>query len=143
MAKVWPVGRGRRITTGFKVPGGWAAGFHTGVDYAAPAGTPVRSVKRGYVEEVGTTSWGAAYGDRSVIISGPNFIIPRWRRSRVLYAHLESNSVRLGQRVKKGQVIGKVGSRGNSTGPHLHLERRRRPFRYKYDVLDPRRWAAG
>lgn len=139
--KVWPVGVGRRITTAFRKPGSWSAGWHTGVDYAAPMGTPVRAVRRGRVLEVGTTSWGAAYGDRSVILSGPKLLW--WGGHRWLYAHLDGTPLRKGQVVKRRQRIGRVGSRGNSTGPHLHLEVRRHPYRYGKDVLDPGRWAAG
>lgn len=122
----------RPITTDFRKPGTWAIGFHTGVDFGAPAGTPVYAAEGGTVVEVGLTSWGAAYGDRSVIIALPN-------GHRDLYAHLDSNCVRRGQRVQAGDRIGTVGNRGRSFGPHLHFERRKSPFAYSSaSLVDPR-----
>lgn len=113
----------RPVTTPFRKPGSWAAGYHTGVDYGAPQGTPVHAIADGTVVEVGTTSWGAAYGDRSVIVAQAGGI-------RTLYAHLEGNSVRRGQKITAGQRIGIVGNRGRSFGPHLHLECRKAPYGY-------------
>jgi murein DD-endopeptidase MepM/ murein hydrolase activator NlpD len=84
---------------------------HMGVDYAAPTGTPVRTIGDGVVEFAGVQR---GYG---------NVIFVRHRNSQVtVYAHLSRIGVRNGQRVNQGEFIGNVGSTGASTGPHLHLE---------------------
>jgi murein DD-endopeptidase MepM/ murein hydrolase activator NlpD len=86
---------------------------HLGIDYAAPTGTPVRTVADGTVQFAG---WQRGYGN--VI-----FIQHRQERTTV-YAHLHRIDVRKGQRVDQGDLIGQVGSTGDSTGPHLHFEYR-------------------
>jgi len=84
---------------------------HTGLDFAAPTGTPIRAVATGTITE---TSWAGAYGNRTIMrIAGG---------TELWYCHQSSQSVRPGQRVVTGQVIGAVGSTGNTTGPHVHLE---------------------
>jgi murein DD-endopeptidase MepM/ murein hydrolase activator NlpD len=84
---------------------------HLGVDFAAPTGTPVRTVGDGLVEFAGVQR---GYG---------NVIFVRHRNSQVtVYAHLSRIGVRTGQRVAQGEFIGNVGSTGMSTGPHLHFE---------------------
>ena len=84
---------------------------HNGIDYAAPIGTPVRTVGDGVVEFAG---WQNGYG---------NTIIVRHSGNRTtLYAHLSRIDVRKGQRVEQGQHIGAVGATGWATGPHLHFE---------------------
>ena len=84
---------------------------HLGVDYAAPTGTPVRTVGDGVVEFAGVQG---GYG---------NVIHVRHRNNQVtVYAHLSRIFVRKGQRVGQGDRIGAVGSTGVSTGPHLHFE---------------------
>ena len=84
--------------------------WHGGIDLAAPTGTPVLAVAPGRVTKVRT--WLHSYGHHVVI---------RHAGGRSLAAHLSSIRVRKGQRVRPGQVIGRVGSTGNSTGPHLHF----------------------
>jgi murein DD-endopeptidase MepM/ murein hydrolase activator NlpD len=84
---------------------------HTGLDFAAPQGTPARSLANGVVSETG---WAGAYGNRVVITLDDG--------TEIWYCHLVSMSVKAGQPVIGGQTIGAVGSTGNSTGPHLHLE---------------------
>lgn len=122
---------GYSITTRFGVPGSWwASGFHTGIDIAAPVGTPVVAAMAGRVIHVGWGGWGRAYGIH-VIIEG------RGGKHQYGYMHLSSTSVRVGQRVKSGQRIGKVGATGNTTGPHLHFEVRVSPFGYNNRVVDP------
>lgn len=86
---------------------------HWGVDLAAPAGTPVRAAGDGVVLYwVRNPSYGLvvdiSHGERGEFISR--------------YAHLSVVSVRRGERVRRGQVIGRVGSTGLTTGPHLHYE---------------------
>lgn len=84
---------------------------HLGVDYAAPTGTPVRTVGDGVVEFAGVQR---GYG---------NVIFVRHRNNQVtVYAHLSRIGVKRGQRVEQGERIGAVGSTGMSTGPHLHFE---------------------
>ena len=85
---------------------------HSGIDYAGPAGSKVRAVAKGKVVVVRklTTSY------------GKHVIIQHACGKRSLYAHLRSIRVRQGQKIKQGQVIGRRGSTGNSTGPHLHFE---------------------
>jgi murein DD-endopeptidase MepM/ murein hydrolase activator NlpD len=89
--------------------------FHTGVDLSASCGTPIYSAGAGKVVSVG---WNSAYGNRTEIshgkINGKNFVST--------YNHQSSTSVSVGQIVKKGQEIGKVGTTGWSTGCHLHFE---------------------
>lgn len=85
--------------------------FHSGVDFTLPSGSPVRASAGGKVRAAGR--WGG-YGKRVEIDHG-NGLVTR-------YAHLSSIQVRVGQVVTPGQQIGKVGSTGRSTGPHLHFE---------------------
>ncbi|MEY3117138.1 MAG: Murein DD-endopeptidase MepM [Pseudomonadota bacterium] len=94
---------------------------HMGVDYAAPVGTPVISVADGVVAESG---FQGAYGNKVVIQHNAN--------QSTAYAHLSRISVRKGQTVKQGEIVGAVGSTGLSTGPHLHFE-----FRINGRHVDP------
>jgi murein DD-endopeptidase MepM/ murein hydrolase activator NlpD len=111
----------------------WAAGWHTGVDYLCPVGTPVSYpfwVPGGKVLEVGRVSWGSAYGLAVIVQVRPGV--------RYMVAHLSEVSVKPGQRLKRGQRIGLTGNTGNSTGPHLHLEKRIGPsYRYALDARAP------
>lgn len=91
----------------------WSSGMHTGLDFAAPSGTPIRSVAAGTVIESGYVG---SYGYRTRI-SLPG-------GGEVWYCHQASVSVSPGQAVAAGQVIGTVGATGNVTGSHLHLEMR-------------------
>ncbi|MCE2858030.1 MAG: M23 family metallopeptidase [Comamonadaceae bacterium] len=94
---------------------------HTGVDYAAPTGTPVMSVADGVVTE---SSYQGAYGNMVVVQHNA--------RQSTVYAHLSRMNVRKGQSIKQGETIGAVGSTGLSTGPHLHFE-----FRINGRHVDP------
>jgi murein DD-endopeptidase MepM/ murein hydrolase activator NlpD len=100
---------------------------HTGLDFAAPVGTPVKSIADGTVASIGD---GGAYG---VLVK-----ISHADDTESWYTHMPSVSsvqVREGQSVRGGQVIGAVGMTGNTTGPHLHLEVRKRGT-----PIDPERW---
>ena len=101
------------------------SGFHKGVDYAAPLGTPVRAVDNGIVEFVGTKG---TYGGYVRIHHRNNY--------STAYAHLSEIRAELvrGSKVKRGQVIAYVGSTGLSTGPHLHYE-----VLYKGKHVDPQK----
>ncbi|CAL9351897.1 hypothetical protein SUDANB6_00484 [Streptomyces sp. enrichment culture] len=94
----------------------WSKGYHTGVDFPVPTGTSVKSVAAGRVVSAG---WGGSYGYQVVIRHTDG------RYSQ--YAHLSAISVRDGQSVGAGQRIGRSGSTGNSSGPHLHFEVRTGP----------------
>jgi murein DD-endopeptidase MepM/ murein hydrolase activator NlpD len=103
-----------RITSGFAqrfhpILQRWRA--HLGVDYAAPSGTPVRTVGDGVVSFAG---WQNGYGK---VVE-----VEHDKQRSTLYAHLSAIDVKVGQRVEQGQLVGKVGSTGWSTGPHLHFE---------------------
>ncbi|MES2584104.1 MAG: M23 family metallopeptidase [Pseudomonadota bacterium] len=103
-----------RVTSGFKmrfhpILQTWRA--HLGVDYAAPTGTPVRSVADGVVDFAGTQN---GFG---------NVVFVKHRNSSVtVYAHLSRINVRNGQSISQGQNVGAVGQTGWATGPHLHFE---------------------
>jgi len=117
-----------RITSGFAmrmhpIHNTWRR--HLGVDYAAPTGTPVRSVGDGTVSFAG---WQNGYGNVVQVQHGGDRM--------TLYAHLSRIDVRRGQRVEQGQRIGAVGMTGWATGPHLHFE-----FRIRGQHQDPLRIA--
>ncbi|WP_105969752.1 transglycosylase family protein [Streptomyces geranii] len=99
-----------------KAGSSWSKGYHTGVDFPVPTGTSVKAVGAGEVVEAG---WGGSFGYQVVIRHADG------RYSQ--YAHLSAISVRSGQSVAVGQRIGRSGSTGNSTGPHLHFEVRTGP----------------
>ena len=85
--------------------------FHSGVDLAAPSGTPIIAADGG---EVLQASYSGGYGYSILIYHGGGFA--------TFYAHMSSFAVGQGQMVKRGQVIGYVGTTGWTTGPHLHFE---------------------
>jgi murein DD-endopeptidase MepM/ murein hydrolase activator NlpD len=116
-----------RVTTPWGVPGPWMAGRHTGEDYSTHGlrGVPVLATRRGRVVGTGNV-WGSSYG-LTVVIEGPR------GRIRMGYCHLRDLSVSVGDQVAQGHLIGFTGNSGRSTGPHLHYEERRRPFRYGDD----------
>ena len=90
------------------------AAMHSGIDFKAPRGTAVKSTGHGVVVKAGRNG---GYG-KVVEIRHRDGLVTR-------YAHLSSIKVSVGQKVRQGQTIGKVGSTGRSTGPHLHYEVRR------------------
>ncbi|MFE7131812.1 M23 family metallopeptidase [Streptomyces sp. NPDC057638] len=101
-----------RITSTYGQSGAmWSSGQHTGLDFAAPAGTPIKAVGSGTIKSAG---WSGAYGYRIVLELNDG--------TEVWYAHLSSMNASPGQKVAPGQTIGRVGATGNVTGDHLHLE---------------------
>ncbi|MEU1530061.1 transglycosylase family protein [Streptomyces fagopyri] len=94
----------------------WSKGYHTGVDFPVPTGTSVKAVGAGHVVSAG---WGGSFGYQVVIRHADG----RYTQ----YGHLSAISVKDGQSVGEGQRIGRSGSTGNSTGPHLHFEVRTGP----------------
>ncbi len=107
-------------TTGYVLGAGFAQAGphwihkHSGQDFVVKSGTTVRAAHAGTVV---TAGWGGAYGNNIVIKHGPHLYTQ--------YGHLSHIGVYVGQHVKVGQQIGKSGSTGNSTGPHLHFEVRK------------------
>jgi murein DD-endopeptidase MepM/ murein hydrolase activator NlpD len=85
--------------------------FHAGIDLGDPYGTPILSSNCGVVTEAGPRG---GYGQYTCISHGKGL--------ESCYAHQSEIAVRAGQEVQKGEYIGKVGSTGLSTGPHLHFE---------------------
>jgi murein DD-endopeptidase MepM/ murein hydrolase activator NlpD len=108
-----------RITDGFGPRGNH---FHPGVDFPAPTGTAVFAARSGRVTWAGWRSGGYGY-----LVS-----IAHGSGERSLYAHLSSIAVTRGHRVAAGALVGRVGSTGLSTGPHLHFE-----LRLRGAALDP------
>jgi murein DD-endopeptidase MepM/ murein hydrolase activator NlpD/phage-related protein len=109
----------------FGQPGGmWASGRHTGQDILAAAGSDVRAVAAG---QVTAALSGGPYGNH-ILVNHAGGI-------QSLYAHLSAMLTRAGEMVAAGQKIGAVGSTGNSTGPHLHLEARSLP-RGSFDPME-------
>lgn len=86
--------------------------FHAGLDFSAPSGTPIYATGDGTVEEASLSDVG--YGNHVVIRHGYGY--------KTLYGHMLRTKVRTGQAVKRGDVLGWVGSTGKSTGPHCHYE---------------------
>jgi murein DD-endopeptidase MepM/ murein hydrolase activator NlpD len=103
---IWPVAG--RLSSPFGPR--WGR-LHAGIDIAAPTGTPIAASKAGRVV---ISSWYGGYGNLIVLDHGGG--VETW------YGHNSVNSAQVGQSVGQGQVIGRVGSTGNSTGPHLHFE---------------------
>ncbi|ASI34520.1 MULTISPECIES: M23 family metallopeptidase [unclassified Exiguobacterium] len=89
-------------------------GFHNGIDFGAPVGTPIVAAATGTVI---TASSSGPYGNHIMIAHQLN-----GKTYTTVYAHMSSLNARAGQRVSQGQQIGALGSTGNSTGPHLHFE---------------------
>ena len=110
------------------------AKFHEGMDFSAPIGTPVYATGDG---KVVAADWNSGYGKMIEIDHG--------YRYRTRYAHLSDMLVRPGQTVRRGDLIGRVGNTGKSTGPHLHYEVRldgepQNPVHYYYYDLTPQEY---
>ena len=103
----------------------WSSGFHTGLDFAAPTGTPLKAVHGGTVKSAG---WSGSYGYRVVLEMSDG--------TEIWYAHMSSMTVSAGQSVTTGETIGRVGATGNVTGAHLHME----VHTAGGDGIDPAAW---
>ena len=106
--------------------------LHTGMDFTAPQGTPIYSTGDGKIEKVKRSRKG--YGNHVIIDHGYGY--------QTLYAHMKKYIVYRGQKVKRGEIIGYVGSTGTSVAPHLHYEvmknkRKINPVNYYYNDLSP------
>ncbi|RWQ35742.1 MAG: M23 family metallopeptidase [Mesorhizobium sp.] len=118
---------GRSVTSPFGVrtdPLLGTAALHSGMDFRAPTGMPAKVTAPGVVVKAG---WNGGYG-RMVEVDHGNGFATR-------YGHLSKISVTVGERLNAGDVIGKTGSSGRSTGPHLHYE-----IRHNGEAIDPLRF---
>ena len=124
------------VTCKYGTKGGrWAAGYHTGTDYAGHAGDPVYAVAGGeviFANRMG--GWGLAYGIH-VIIKTEGALD---KELRIAYCHLSYvNLAVIGKgKVKAGDIIGYAGATGNAFGVHLHLEARTSPFGYNDKTIN-------
>ena len=119
-------GYGVRIDPIYRTPR-----FHSGMDFSAKIGTDIYATGDGKVTMAG---WKQGYGNCVMIDHGYGY--------QTLYGHMSKFKVRVGQKVKRGEVIGAVGNTGKSTGPHLHYEVIVRghydnPSKYYYMDLTP------
>ncbi len=104
-----------RIASGFGMridPVYGTVKMHKGLDFTAPQGTPIYATGNGTIEVAGQT--GDGFGNHVVINHGYGY--------ETLYGHMYKVKVKIGEKVKRGEVIGWVGSSGKSTGPHCHYE---------------------
>jgi murein DD-endopeptidase MepM/ murein hydrolase activator NlpD len=120
-------GFGSRIDPVYKV-----SKFHAGLDFAAPQGTPIYATADGRVKEANSEAGG--YGNHVIISHGYGY--------ETLFGHMVRIKVHSGQLVKRGEVIGWVGSTGKSTGPHCHYEVHKNgtpvdPIYFFYNDLSP------
>jgi murein DD-endopeptidase MepM/ murein hydrolase activator NlpD len=113
--RVCPV-RGRvRLGQGWGAPRDGGRRRHKGIDLLAPAGTPLVAVVDGRITRISNRDRG---------LGGISLRLTDWQGTGYYYAHNQRNLVRLGQRVRRGQVIAQVGATGNARGgpPHLHFQ---------------------
>lgn len=120
-------GFGTRIDPVYKV-----RKMHAGLDFTAPQGTPIYATADGRVKTAGYNAGG--YGNHVVLNHGYGY--------ETLYGHMVRIKAKIGQRVKRGEIIGYVGNTGKSTGPHCHYEvhkngRPINPVYYFYNDLNP------
>lgn len=113
-----------RLTARFGQSGRYWAKRHTGLDFAAPTGTPLKAITSGTITRI--TNHGA-YGLLTTLTTDTGEVL--------YYAHQSRTHVRQGQRVTAGQIIGNVGATGNTAGAHLHLE-----VRVGNTPIDPYTW---
>ena len=109
--------------------------MHAGLDFTAPQGTPIYATADGVVKEAGFSEGG--YGNHVVINHGYGY--------ETLYGHMVRIKARAGKRVKRGEIIGYVGSTGKSTGPHCHYEVHKNgqkldPVYFFYNDLTPQQY---
>lgn len=99
------------LTARFGQAGGWSRGYHTGLDFAGPTGTPIVASMGGEVIQAG---YEGAFGNKVTVKHADG--------TQASYSHLNSISASAGQSVSAGTQLGTLGNTGNSTGPHLHME---------------------
>jgi murein DD-endopeptidase MepM/ murein hydrolase activator NlpD len=119
---------GYQLTSQFGDSGGLWVNGHTGTDFAASSGTPIRAIHSGTVKEAG---WAGSFGYRTILKLDDG--------TELWFCHQSSMNVSAGQKVRTGELIGRVGSTGNVTGAHLHLE----VHPGGGDAIDPAAWLRG
>ena len=123
-------GFGYRIDPIYKTPK-----MHAGMDFSAPQGTPIYATAHGSIKSTGYSDIG--YGNHVIINHGYGY--------ETLYGHMIRIKVRRGQKVKRGEILGYVGSTGKSTGPHCHYEVHKNgnkldPVYFFYNDLNPKQF---
>lgn len=108
---LYPLHGKLRVTSPYGVHRTGHSVAHTGIDWGAPQGTPIYAPKAGVIR---TADFNKIYGNRTIMDFGGGY--------SALFGHQSKFAVRPGQHVNAGQLIGYVGSTGNSTGPHLHFQ---------------------
>jgi murein DD-endopeptidase MepM/ murein hydrolase activator NlpD len=122
-----PIQANYKLSARYGQRGGiWSSGYHTGLDFRVKSGTAVVAAANGTVVSSG---WGGAYGNRIEVDHGNGYI--------TTYSHLSKIVIKDGK-VTAGQEIGKSGSSGNTTGPHLHFE-----VTKDGDFMNPSTWLWG
>jgi murein DD-endopeptidase MepM/ murein hydrolase activator NlpD len=113
--------------------GSWSR-YHTGLDFRAAYGTPIRAVKGGVV----------LYAGNSGDWAGNHVAIKHTDGRTTMYSHMSSMAVRTGQSVSAGQVVGRVGETGRAFGAHLHFELYPAGVKYGdvYKAINPQPWLA-
>lgn len=136
----------KTIDFGYGVKYASYTGWHKGVDFFVPVGTPVYAAVGGVVVHAGSQlangwthrGWGAAYGTQ-VIIDNAKFkdgSAGLWAG----YMHLSKVNVKPGDKVKKGQLIGWSGETGRVKGPHLHFEIQKARYWSAVGHVNPQKW---
>ena len=129
----WPFSQSVPVSSGFGARQvancSFCSTYHEGLDFVPGFGVPIQAIADGIVSEAGTTG---PFGNHVIldhVING--------QKVQTLYAHMSAGSIQvsIGQSVSVAQILGKVGSTGNSTGPHLHFE-----VRLAGTPVDPFRW---
>ncbi len=115
-------------------PFGGIAEFHKGIDFAGPLGTPIKANVGGNVVQAGYGSSGSGYGGYGNVVAISSGLYTH------LYGHLQKVLTKVGQSIAAGQVIGLLGSTGQSTGPHLHYEVRKSGT---MQTVDPEQFLGG
>ena len=117
-----------RETTAFKKKGNWAAGYHTGIDRVCDSNRTLVSPANGTVQR---NEYNNSYGYFVVITTDEGMSI--------LMAHMkEKSALKVGAKIKAGDIVGTMGSTGNSTGPHLHIEvENTKTWAYNTKLLNP------
>ncbi|WP_368873759.1 peptidoglycan DD-metalloendopeptidase family protein [Staphylococcus haemolyticus] len=111
---------------------GWSAGGHAGIDYGAPTGTPISSPIDGKVIKSWQSPWGG--GNETQVYDGNKYTH--------IFMHQSRRGVSAGDKVHQGEILGKVGSTGNSSGPHLHwqVNKGKGYLNNHPDSIDPLKW---
>lgn len=111
---------------------GWSGGGHAGIDYGAPTGTPIPSPIDGKVIKSWQSPWGG--GNETQVYDGNKYTH--------IFMHQSRRGVSAGDKVHQGEILGKVGSTGNSSGPHLHwqVNKGKGYLNNHPDSIDPLKW---